>query len=59
MEFEWRLTEGVLWCRRLVCNKCRTEELKYRPKKVVGIGSAGNEIQEAFGQMEVVKTAVV
>ncbi len=25
----------------------------------MGIGSAGNEIQEANGQMEVVKTAVI
>ncbi len=50
---------AVLWRRSLVCNKYRTEELKYRSKGVVGTGSAGNEIQEANGQMEVVKTAVI
>ncbi len=50
---------AVLWCRRLVCNKYRIEELQYRPKEVVGIGRAGNEIQEAKGQMEAVRTAVI
>ncbi len=50
---------AVLWCRCLVCNKYRMEELQYRPKEVVSIGSAGNEIQQANSQMEVVKTAVI
>ncbi len=50
---------AVLWCRCLVCHKYWINELQYRPKKVVGIGSAGNKIQEANGQMEVVNTAAI
>ncbi len=49
---------AVSQCRHLVCNKYRIEVLEYRPKEVVGIGTAGNETQEVTGQMEVVKTAV-
>ncbi len=50
---------AVLWCRRLVCHKYRIKELECRSQEVVGIGSAGNVIQKANSQMEVVRTAVV
>ncbi len=40
------------------CNKFRIEKLQYRPKELVEIGRAGNEIQGANGQMEMVKTVV-